>query len=81
MAAAVDEEVKSDAGAGEFNSGVMVMDLEAMRASGLTRRALATAGQQNTRHGDQTLLNELLRGQWTPLDPRWIPSPLGGARP
>lgn len=69
VAAVRDEEVKADTP--EFNSGVMVMDLRAMRESGLTRRALETAGGHNTRHGDQTLLNELLRGRWTPLDRRW----------
>jgi lipopolysaccharide biosynthesis glycosyltransferase len=71
VAAVVDEELKSGSTLPEFNSGVMVMDLQAMRASHLTQRAVATAGAQNTRHGDQTLLNELLRGKWSRLDPRW----------
>lgn len=69
VAAAVDEELKLHERA--FNSGVMVMDLDAMRASGLTARAVATADAGNTLHGDQTLLNQLLRGQWLPLEPRW----------
>jgi lipopolysaccharide biosynthesis glycosyltransferase len=72
IAAARDEEQKNaDDTAPDFNSGLMVMDLAAMRASDLTRRAVADAGAQNTRHGDQTLLNSLLRGQWKRLDRRW----------
>lgn len=71
VAAALDEEQKTAADAPEFNSGVMVMDLRAMRESHLTRRALESAAQRNPRHGDQTLLNELLRGQWKRLDRRW----------
>ncbi len=75
VAAAVDEEMRAatagkDTGP-DFNSGVMVMDLKAMRAEGLTRRAVDIASAGNTRHGDQTLLNELLRDRWTPLDHRW----------
>lgn len=71
VAAAVDEEMKTTGETREFNSGVMLMDLTAMRADGLTRRAIAAASTRNTRHGDQTLLNELLRGRWTALDRRW----------
>lgn len=71
VAAALDEEARNPAGAPTFNSGVMVMDLRAMRASGLTRQAVDAAGIRNPRHGDQTLLNELLAGRWKPLDRRW----------
>lgn len=72
IAAARDEEQTNAAGAApDFNSGLMVMDLAAMRASDLTRRAVASAGAQNTRHGDQTLLNSLLHGRWKRLDRRW----------
>ena len=73
VAAAVNEEqeLKSDAGTLVFNFGVMVMDLQLMRESELTRCAVEMAGKQNTRHGDQTLLNALLRGKWKQLDRRW----------
>ncbi|MBC8041221.1 MAG: glycosyltransferase family 8 protein [Opitutaceae bacterium] len=72
VAAARDEEQKNATGiAPDFNSGLMVMDLAAMRASNLTRRAVEIAGAQNTRHGDQTLLNSLLIGHWKRLDRRW----------
>jgi lipopolysaccharide biosynthesis glycosyltransferase len=72
IAAALDEEQKNvDGTAPDFNSGLMVMDLAAMRAGNLTRLAVESAGAQNTRHGDQTLLNSLLRGRWKRLDRRW----------
>lgn len=72
VAAARDEEqTNAEDDAPDFNSGLMVMDLAAMRATDLTRRAVESAGAQNPRHGDQTLLNALLRGHWKCLDGRW----------
>ncbi|WP_438481977.1 glycosyltransferase family 8 protein [Oleiharenicola lentus] len=71
VAAAVDVEMKPENDIRDFNSGVMLMDLAAMRTEQLTERAVTAAGENNTRHGDQTLLNELLRGRWVSLEPRW----------
>ncbi|MBC8012402.1 MAG: hypothetical protein H7067_20155, partial [Burkholderiales bacterium] len=71
VAAALDEQQTTSDAAPEFNSGVMLMDLDAMRKSEFSRRAVASAAQRNPRHGDQTLLNELLRDQWARLGRHW----------
>jgi lipopolysaccharide biosynthesis glycosyltransferase len=71
VAAALDQEQSTSDGVPQFNSGVMVMDLRAMRETRLSQRAVASAAERNPRHGDQTLLNELLLNQWARLDPSW----------
>ncbi|WP_048861802.1 glycosyltransferase, partial [Acidisphaera rubrifaciens] len=55
-----------------FNSGVLVMDLGAWRRTRLVERCLAfcrAAGELNM--PDQDALNQVLRGDYLPLDPRW----------
>jgi len=54
------------------NSGVMLMDLAAMRAAGLVEklRAYAAAHRRNP-YPEQDALAVVCRGQWLALDPRW----------
>lgn len=55
-----------------FNSGVLLMDLAAWRRIRLVERCLAfcrAAGELNM--PDQDALNQVLRGDYLPLDPRW----------
>jgi lipopolysaccharide biosynthesis glycosyltransferase len=56
-----------------FNSGVMVIDLEAWRAAGIERDCLETASRlrHRTRWLDQDVLNVCLAGRWGSLPPIW----------
>ncbi len=55
-----------------FNSGVMVLDLAALRRADFTTRALAVlARHRRLRYLDQDVLNLLCAGDWTPLERRW----------
>lgn len=56
-----------------FNSGVMVIDLEAWRASGMEARCLEAARRlpKRTKWLDQHVLNECLAGRWRLLPPVW----------
>ena len=56
-----------------FNSGVLLMNLEAMRADGCTQAIAdyAAAGGPTLAWPDQDALNVVLGGRRTPLHPRW----------
>jgi hypothetical protein len=56
-----------------FNSGVLVMDLDRWRAESIGTETLRYVADQAGRiaHSDQTALNAVLRGRWLPLHPRW----------
>jgi lipopolysaccharide biosynthesis glycosyltransferase len=56
-----------------FNSGVMVIDLEAWRTAEIERRCLEGAHRfpQGTKWLDQHLLNVCLAGRWGKLSPVW----------
>lgn len=56
-----------------FNAGLLVMNLEAMRAENLGPRALALGHERHRDFifNDQDVLNVLTRGRWTALHPRW----------
>jgi lipopolysaccharide biosynthesis glycosyltransferase len=56
-----------------LNSGVLLMDLERMRATQLTQRLLdfAAANPQLMLYADQDAFNGVLKGQWRRLHPRW----------
>lgn len=55
-----------------FNSGVLLIDLEAWRQEGLTDKVIAFAqAHPDLPMMDQDALNGTLRGQWLPLDERW----------
>ena len=56
-----------------FNSGVMVIDLEAWRAAGIEQRCLEAASRlrHRTKWLDQDLLNICLTGRWGALPPAW----------
>lgn len=54
-----------------FNSGVMLMDLERLRANGFTARCSASVNSENAPKEDQNVLNIVLRGDWLPLPLRW----------
>lgn len=58
---------------GYFNSGMMVIDLEKVRASQTFEKALEVIvdGRVNLTYGDQCALNIALWNQWAPLDPVW----------
>lgn len=58
---------------GYFNSGVLLIDLERVRAEGLFARAIdfAVAHIAELRFTDQDALNHACWGRWTRLDPRW----------
>jgi UDP-glucose/galactose:(glucosyl)LPS alpha-1,2-glucosyl/galactosyltransferase len=58
---------------GFFNSGVLLMDLERMRAEGTTR-TLLDAALDRTSHlvwPDQDVLNRVFARRWLALHPRW----------
>lgn len=61
-----------------FNSGVMVMNLEAWRDERLGERALDLLRGEGRllRFPDQDALNLLAGGRWLPLDPRWNVLPM-----
>jgi lipopolysaccharide biosynthesis glycosyltransferase len=62
-----------DSNAPYFNAGLLVLDLDAIRANGLFRRAselLATRGAACDLH-DQSALNFVANGAFDPLDPDW----------
>lgn len=56
-----------------FNSGVMLMDLVAMRRQGFTQRVLDYARQAHARliWGDQDAINAVFPESWLALHPRW----------
>jgi lipopolysaccharide biosynthesis glycosyltransferase len=56
-----------------FNSGVMLLDLEAMRREGSTAALVASAREQGDRMlwADQDALNVVLADRWLRLAPRW----------
>ncbi len=58
---------------GYLNAGVLVLDLEEIRARGLFDTALGLLGERwdDFPWGDQDALNLLLWGQWARLDARW----------
>lgn len=58
---------------GYFNSGVLLMNLELMRAENFTATALQLAHSKNNslRFPDQDLLNMVTKGRWTKLLPKW----------
>lgn len=56
-----------------FNSGVLLLDLDRMRAENVTARVIEAVHQHagNLAWADQEPLNLVLRDQWHPLHPRW----------
>lgn len=62
-----------DPASGYFNSGVLLMNLEAMRSTEFTGEALATAFRHEDVliSPDQDVLNITLEGRWRKLHPRW----------
>jgi lipopolysaccharide biosynthesis glycosyltransferase len=62
---------------GYFNSGVLLMDLASWRAQRIERRAFAlvheylAGGARGPLLYDQDPLNEVLKGSWQRLSPRW----------
>ncbi len=55
-----------------FNSGVMVIDLEAWRAKDIARRCIDLIRQKGPFvWADQDALNMVCRNDWAPLDVRW----------
>jgi len=67
------EGVQGGAGRPYFNSGVMVVDLDAWRVSHIEQRCLAAARllQHRTKCLDQDALNACLVGRWGLLTPVW----------
>ncbi len=68
------ERLRLPPGAPVLNSGVMVMDLAAMRADGFADhiRAFATSRDRPPlRYADQDAMNVVYAGRWTQLDPVW----------
>lgn len=56
-----------------FNSGVLMMDLKAMRASRFTDEAVSAARELagKYRFPDQDVLNRVCAGRWKKLPPKW----------
>ncbi|MBK8475755.1 MAG: hypothetical protein IPL39_05435 [Opitutaceae bacterium] len=54
-----------------FNSGVMLFDLEQIRAEGAMERIRSVAGRLTEKCGDQALFNFGFSGRWAPIAPRW----------
>ena len=54
-----------------FNSGVLVVDLDAWRANDAGRRIERLAAEHDYQHHDQDALNEFFYRNWTPLPLRW----------
>ena len=54
-----------------FNSGVMVMDLEAWREKQYGDQVIRCVGEGNFRHHDQDGLNKVFQDNWRPLPLRW----------
>jgi lipopolysaccharide biosynthesis glycosyltransferase len=67
------ERLKMSAGSPYLNSGVMVIDLKAIRAEGMFRAARQYAVDHPERclFVDQCALNAVLDGRWQTLDWRW----------
>ena len=57
----------------QFNSGVMLINLDAWREERIATRAFAylSAAAANLRWHDQEALNVVTADRWAPLDPRW----------
>lgn len=58
---------------GIFNSGVLLLDLDRMRAEGSSETIMefARRNRDGLRWPDQEALNVALAGRWAPLHPRW----------
>lgn len=55
-----------------LNSGVLLLDLDRMRAAGITDRLRAYAGEHpSNAYPEQDALSVVCRGQWLALHPRW----------
>jgi lipopolysaccharide biosynthesis glycosyltransferase len=70
-AAAFASEHGLQAGGRYFNSGMLVIDLDRMRESGLMARAFALAQANTYAFEDQDALNICFWGDWHELHPRW----------
>jgi lipopolysaccharide biosynthesis glycosyltransferase len=67
---------------GYFNSGVMVMNLPALRATADRLRATVTARLPNMQpHDDQGALNDCYRNEWDRLPNEWNWKPYWGTNP
>lgn len=66
-------ELGCDPAHGYFNSGVLLMNLDRMRAEDFTDRALALAAEKAVGfvYPDQDLLNLMAQNRWLKLHPRW----------
>lgn len=69
--AAVEDPNKNEAG--NFNSGVMLLNLELWRRNELTQTLLKVAMQKfsSVRNGDQSILNLVAENKWIALDKRY----------
>ncbi|TGR60217.1 glycosyltransferase, partial [Mesorhizobium sp. M1C.F.Ca.ET.192.01.1.1] len=65
-------------GAPYFNSGVVVFDMNAVRADGLLERTRKTAIQGSM--NDQNALNVVFEGKWQTMHPNWNLQSLGTIR-
>jgi lipopolysaccharide biosynthesis glycosyltransferase len=54
-----------------FNSGVLLIDLERWRAEAIGEKCLDLLRRENPRWGDQDALNVILEGRWLELPRRW----------
>lgn len=54
-----------------FNSGVLLMDLSAMRQVNLIEQVLSLPAPAHIKFQDQAVLNRVLHGRWKALPPRW----------
>jgi lipopolysaccharide biosynthesis glycosyltransferase len=62
---------------GYFNSGIMLVDLNKWRKSGLLERGRRFANEHpdRLRHWDQDVLNHVFEADWLPLPDRWNACP------
>lgn len=60
-----------DSNAPYLNDGVMMMNLEAMRADNVGARAIAFGNERDLVFAEQDALNVIAQGRWDLLHPRW----------
>ena len=76
MRSRVESDLGLPPGAPYFNSGVLLLDLDAWRAHGVTRRVTdLVEGGAAVEWPDQDALNAVLHGRWRELHPRWNAMP------
>jgi lipopolysaccharide biosynthesis glycosyltransferase len=72
------KEIGLDANAKYFNAGVMIINIKKWKDDDIFSKSVDyfTKNKHHVRYHDQDILNALLSGKWSEIDPRWNVTPI-----